>query len=234
MTGDEAVPLSQHDILSAAECHDIRARVFALRERWTERSPNSFYTLGAASYLDAPSQHAAYQAAAQVTNPILRENFPELYELTGEFFAELVGEAVYFDEAYALPGFHVHMIHGCGPGGDNPAPRAHFDLQWKHALADCTPQATLSFTLLIEGPSGGASMAVWPVRYQEALQLGFTAREYAARYPPQEVAYTPGRIVVHDGFVLHAIGSAPPSSRGFRVTFQGHGVRLPRGWMLYW
>jgi len=35
--------------------------------------------------------------------------------------------------------------------------------------------------------------------------------------------------------ILHAIGRAfSPTPKGFRITLQGHGVKLPAGWMLYW
>jgi hypothetical protein len=61
------------------------------------------------------------------------------------------------------------------------------------------------------------------------------ARDYAARHPWQRVTYERGRIVVHDGYVLHAIGPASdPAPLGYRITLQGHGVRTSIGWMLYW
>jgi hypothetical protein len=112
--------------------------------------------------------------------------------------------------------------------------RAHFDMQWMQAIPGHEPQATLSFTLPIEQPRGGACLAVWPVRYVDAARFGFAACDYAARNPWQRVAYEPGRIVIHDGHILHAIGPAAPGRQGYRITLQGHGVRLSAGWMLYW
>src|SRR5262245_54414842 len=103
-----------------------------------------------------------------------------------------------------------------------------------HAIPGVEPSGTLSFTLPVEEPSGGASMAIWHVRYKDAVRLGFTAREYATKHPWQTVRHARGRIVVRDGFVLHAIGrSAVDAPRGYRITLQGHGVRLPEGWMRY-
>ena len=104
-----------------------------------------------------------------------------------------------------------------------------------HAITGVDPPGTLSFTLPIEQPSGGASMAIWHIRYNEAVQLDLSVSEYASKHPSQTVTYARGRIVVHDGFVLHAIGKASiDAPKGFRITLQGHGVRLPQGWMLYW
>ena len=136
---------------------------------------------------------------------------------------------------YALPGFHVFILEGHEESEQDPALRAHFDLQWMQAIPGLDPTGTLSFTLPIEQPKGGASMAIWPARYQEAVRLNFSAGSYASTHRPQTLTYQCGRIVVHDGFVLHAIGNAPePTPKGYRITLQGHGVRLPEGWMLYW
>jgi hypothetical protein len=229
------LPLSQHDILDAEDCAGIRERVLALRNRWTERSPGRFYTLGAAAYLDATDTRDAYLAAARETNPILRENFDVVLELIREFFEELLSDTAFYNRHLALPGFHVFTSQHADLGREDIAPRAHFDMQWMHATTDHEPQATLSFTLPIEQPSGGACLAVWPVRYVDAVRFGYSACDYAARNPWQRVAYEPGRIVVHDGHVLHAIGpAADPAPRGYRITLQGHGVRMPDGWMLYW
>ncbi len=229
----EELPLSQHDMLDLDDCVAIAQRVLALERHWTVRSPGSFYTLGAASYLDAPDRHEAYLAAAQATNPLLRREFADAHEQVREFFEEWLGDAVFYNSDCALPGFHVFVTQGGEPARDEVAQRAHFDMQWEHAIPGRVPQGTLSFTLPIEIPKGGASMAVWPARYQDAVRLGFSARSYAATHPCRLVEYEPGRIVVHDGWVLHAIGPSP-GPRGYRITLQGHGVRTPDGWMLYW
>jgi hypothetical protein len=229
------LPLSQHDILDADDCAEICARVLALRNRWTERVADRFYTLGAAAYLDATDTHDAYLAAAGETNPVLQEDFDAVLTQVREFFEEFLGEAVFYDPQLALPGFHVFISQRADCGIQDIAPRAHFDMQWMHAIPGHEPQATLSFTLPIEQPSGGACLAVWPARYIDAVRLGLTACDYAARHPWQRVAYERGRMVIHDGHILHAIGpAAGPAPRGYRITLQGHGVRMPTGWLLYW
>jgi len=235
VTGDEELPLSQHDVLDPDDCAEIAGRVVALRNRWTARSLGSFYTLGAASYLDATDDHDAYIAAARETNPVLQDNFAVTLEQVREFFEEFFGEPVFYDLHYALPGFHIFVLKGGDRSRDDVASRAHFDMQWMHAIPGHMPQGTLSFTVPIEQPSGGACLAVWPGRYQDAVRLGFAARDYAKRHPWQRLSYERGRIVVHDGYILHAIGPAADlAPRGYRITLQGHGVRMPQGWMLYW
>jgi hypothetical protein len=231
MIAQETVPLSQHDLLTEGDCAGIAKRVIALRPHWTQRSPG-FFTLGAASYMDAGGSAEKYLAGANRVNAILLRSFSGLYRDLTDFLEALLDEPVRLDGGRAAPGFHVFEYNGATRARDDEAPRAHFDLQWRNAYPDRTPTGTLSFTLLIEAPSGGASMAVWNLRYQDAFEEG---REHAKRYEPQHVDYAPGRLVMHDGLVLHAIGAAGinnPSGR--RITLQGHGIRFERNWLLYW
>jgi hypothetical protein len=232
---DETLPLSQHDMLTGAECVGIAARVRKLERHWTRRSAGGFYSLGAASYLDATQGTEAYLAAAQVTNPVLLESFGDVYDRVLAFFRTLLDEAVSLDLRRAVPGFHVFVLRGEDRGEDSPAPRAHFDLQWQHAFPGTHPTGTLSFTLAIEAPSGGSGMAVWPLRYADPACLDSDIRAQALRQPPLVVRYEPGRLVLHDGLVLHAIGAVGARrAAGYRITLQGHGVRLGREWHLYW
>jgi hypothetical protein len=227
------LPLSQHDILDAIECEKTRDEVFAHRDRWTPRSERgTFFTLGAASYLDAPRQRDLYLQATRAMNTLLDSSFGWLHQRVKEFFEGLLDEPVFFDHRYALPGFHIFVLNGGDRSQDNVAARAHFDLQYMHAIPEQAPQGTLSFTLPIEEPSGGASMEIWHARYEDAVRLGFSALEYASTHDPQSVAYVRGRIVVHDGFILHAVGRAATDAKGFRISLQGHGVRSALGWLL--
>jgi hypothetical protein len=228
------IPLTQHDLLDRNACESTRDKVMDLKAYWRECSP-TFFTLGAASYLDAPRQLGAYLDAAKERNTLLGEAFAPEYKLLKHFFEELLREPVLFDSRLALPGFHIFILNGVNRSGDNVAARAHFDLQWMYAIPNCVPTGTLSFTLPIEEPTGGASMEVWPFRYTDALRLGVSAVNYASKNGSETVKYTMGRMVIHDGLTLHAIGRAGTiAPSGYRITLQGHGVRLSEGWFLYW
>jgi|ERR1700733_832630 hypothetical protein len=227
--------LTQHCLLDTDECETVRNELLALRDYWSPRSGGGFFTLGAAAYLDAVPHHSVYLDAANAINPVLCRSFGLLLERVRRFFETSLGNGAFFDMRYALPGFHIFVFDGSDRSGDDPAPRAHFDLQWMHAIPGRTPSETLSFTLLIEEPSGGASLAVWGARCEDVVKLGVTSIEYASIRPPETVTYARGGIVIHDGLILHAIGSPSVSSpKGYRITLQGHGVRLPQGWLLYW
>jgi hypothetical protein len=232
---DETLPLSQHELITAAECYAIARRVQRLGGYWTRRSAPGFYSLGAASYMDAVSGPAAYLAAAQTTNNVLLQAFEGLYDRLAAFFRELMDEEVSLDLKRAVPGFHVFVLRGEDRRNDNPAQRAHFDLQWQLAYPGARPEGTLSFTLPIATPIGGAGMALWPLRRGPRDQSPGDPRSRALERAPHIVPYVPGRIVVHDGLMLHAIGAAPAArATGCRITLQGHGVRLGGRWRLYW
>lgn len=227
--------VSQHEVLRLQECTTIREQLFALREQWTSRGEGGgFFTLGVAAYLDAPGQNDAYLKAAKGMNPLLRENFGWLYERVRSGFEGLLGKPIFYDGECSLPGFHIFMYQGADQSDDRPSTRAHFDMQWIHAMPGCHPEETLSFTLSIEEPSGGSSLEIWPVRCND-VRPGFDALKYAATYPSKTLRYSRGHMVVHDGLLLHAIGVASTAKpEGYRITFQGHGVRVAQGWKLYW
>jgi hypothetical protein len=228
--------VSQHEVLRPAECEAVRDQVLALKRHWRPRSnEGNFFTLGVASYLDAVGRHGAYVGEARETNRILRENFDWLCERVRTGFEKLLGQSVRYSEQCALPGFHIFFYGGGDHSGDRPSGRAHFDLQWIHAMPGRRrPDETLSFTLPIDEPSGGCSLAVWPAHF-DAIKPDFDALAHAANTPAQTVRYARGRMVVHDGLLLHAIGAASIADpKGYRITFQGHGAKLSGNWQLYW
>jgi hypothetical protein len=73
-----AIPLTQHDLFDSDACANIRKKVINLRSYWRTCS-QTFFTLGAASYLDAPRQHATYLDAAKDRNALLRQEFAPEY-----------------------------------------------------------------------------------------------------------------------------------------------------------
>lgn len=225
----------QHEVLRPQECESVRDRVISLREHWTQRSDaGDFFTLGAAAYLDAPTRRDAYITTAQTLNSVLRENFEWLYERVRDGFEQVLGQPVSYTCDCALPGFHIFVFSGDDQSSDRPATRAHFDLQWMHAMPGPPPEETLSFTLLVEEPSGGSSMEIWPA-HKNAVRANFNALQYAAAQPSTTLRYSRGYMVVHDGLLLHAIGRASIAApKGTRITLQGHGARTSEGWKFYW
>lgn len=231
----ESLPLTQHQLFGAAECANIRRRVLDLRQHWSKRSDDGFYSLGAASYLDAPARRAEYLKHSHQVNPLLLAEFSGAYATVTAFFEELLFAPVRITGEAAVPGFHIFEFGRCAPHGDPSWARAHFDLQWRDAFPGCEPEATLSFTVAIAQPPNRAAMEVWQLRYPDALMITAPVTEWAASHTPRRLDYADGGITVHDGNILHAIGSRSPGEPpGLRLTLQGHGIQVDGSWILYW
>jgi hypothetical protein len=167
-------------------------------------------------------------------NPILKDNFSWLYERIRAGLQQLLGRPVSYGPEEALPGFHIFLYEGADQSWDRPATRAHFDMQWMHAIASPHPDETLSFTLTVAEPTGGCSLEIWPV-HQRAVHPQTDVLAWAVNHPSQTLWYSRGQMVVHDGLLLHAIGrSSVANPEGCRMTLQGHGARISGEWTLYW
>lgn len=225
-------------LLDGAECRAAADAILALRPSWIQRHHEApFYTLGAASYMDAeggPAGRARYEAMAQQYNPALEEAFGPLFARVAEAVAERLQAPVALTVKQALPGFHVFLSH---PGFEQQVAPIHTDKQYE--LLDWggrTPEATLSITLPIVVPEHGAWMHVWGMHRRDwpaALVEGWQAM--LMRAPRHDVSYKPGELVFHSGQFVHRI--APARSLGpddARITLQAHGVLLDGVWQLYW
>lgn len=225
-------------LLDAEQCRQAAAAVRALEAHWTQRNfITPFYTLGAASYLDARGGQPRYGALAATANPVLRQHFSWLYEALTTGLAASLGAEVALDEVHALPGFHIFLAH---PMFQKRTGELHCDLQYKHL--DWSGMGTvdfglpLSFTLALELPEAGGGLNVWDFEYAESVGLSkdqirqeFARREQ--RFHPYEV----GRCALHSGHLVHQIAPMPEADAGeARITLQGHALRCDGVWRLYW
>lgn len=236
------------DFLDESACAEVAQRVNGLRNRWTRRSENvEFFTLGTASYLDGPiftlrrnKSHDEYLSASAATNSILSSQFGDLYRDLLTFLEEQLQEPAGYDEHLSLPGFHIFEFDGSEAEVGDPSERAHFDMQFMRAVPGVTPDATISFTLPLQQPSGGAGLAIWQLRREDMLQqrrsgVRQSVRTFARQNPCERMKYTTGQMIMFDGYLLHAIDSPHvPTPDGQRITLQGHGIRTNGRWTIYW
>ena len=226
-------------MLSASACDSAVAGVLAHRAHWVQRGPSEFYTLGAASYLDA---EPGYNQHASELNPVLREAFAPLYrELAGRLETAL-GEPVRYADEKALPGFHLWGVPGIPTG---PVASLHFDLQYLRLSwppdAHRDTRRSLSFTLPLQLPRLGGGLTTWDTTYERVnafyARTGFagTLADLAALITERVEPYTRGELVVHSGHLLHRIAPVPEvAPDDLRVTLQGHGLYFAGAWQLYW
>lgn len=224
--------ITQHQILTSEECVQVKDKVIALRDRWTPHSnwTNGFY-LGAAAH--QCQEKLLYSDAVKQSHAVLDQEFDFLYAKLKSGLEPLLEESILFSDQHTLPGFHVFVLTGEDMSRDRVTTRAHFDIQYQVAFPHSVPEKTLSLTLSIESPSGGSSMAIWTLRYEDAIRTSVC--DFVRKNQPEIINHQTGYVILHDGRILHAIGTfGVTHPQGYRITLQGHGISTPSGWLLYW
>jgi hypothetical protein len=229
------------ELLDAAECARLDGQVKELRAHWVPRGgdPHSFFTFGAASYLDEPAE---YPACAAKLNPILRNGFGWLYSRLLDFLERRLRAPVSFAEGLGMPGFHIWLTPAIFT---RPEASVHFDLQylraWPEDAKDLDYSRPLSFTLPIRLPARGGGLNMWDVtferyrRFHDRLStrmqpLDLTVLLERIRHP-----YTVGALAMHSGHQMHQIGEIDEVLPGDeRITLQGHALFQRGEWKLYW
>jgi hypothetical protein len=227
----------EKDCMKPEECADVCTKVLSLQNHWeNRRGPYQFHTLGCAAYLDGAREGHQYPLKSKTTNPFMKENFSSLYEQIRVFMGTVLDAPAYFDETYAYPGFHLFALRGDEIDNDDPGNRAHFDYQFAKIFEDHAqrPSNVITFTLPLMEPSCGSSLEMWDLRPEGHKEINYQHIPWALRNKSRTVNYQVGRMFIHDGLNLHAIGRVRGGSTGRRITLQGHGFRRDKGWLLYW
>ena len=251
-------PEFQLQLFSQAAAADIVQRLLDLDAFWLPRHPHlPFYTLGATNYYDITGNPAKpYLRLAQQYNPFLRENFGEVYATLLAGLQERLGQPVGFLPDAALPGFHIFgghadfavgdqhdILHGAWfqrrdghgfPGNPIHTDTAHLALGLPAAVAGA-PLPTLSFTLALSLPQGGAGMKIWPLRMADIGDLGGQEQmQLLQGCASRLVAYQAGSLFVHSGDYYHQARGLPVQEGQYRITLQGHGAWFDGQWRLFW
>lgn len=224
------------EVLTLAECEQVREQIHALQADWIRRHPGSpFYTLGAASYLDDPD---VYYDRAQQYNPLLTAHFGWVHERVLEKLQAHFKTPVRYYERFALPGFHIF-------GGSKALLQmgnasVHCDVQYTRVdwsdLPDPDFENPLSLTLTIKLPNSGGGLRVWDIQYAEivgrsAEELRPIFRERTRHVEP----YAVGEMVLHSGHTVHQIAPVENITKeDERLTLQAHGIQCAGTWYIYW
>lgn len=229
--------------LSPADCQRVRATLFDLRSYWQARTPIvPFYTLGAASYLDADERRKEglnedyYISRANHFNPILREHLGWLYDRLGAFLSQRLGAPTTFRRSGSVPGFNVMLAHRAFT---KITPSIHYDWQYRNLdwswAADVDPRP-LSFTLAISLPQEGSGINVWDLSEERFVSLSDEETTALLETTPHVLyAYAVGYITLHFGHVFHQVPTPRNVCKGDeRITMQGHGSLCDGTWHLYW
>jgi hypothetical protein len=234
--------IARLNLLSAEECAALRTEISGMREHWLARSGElPFYTLGAASYIDARADKPGYCAKAREINPLLSQRFGWLYQRLAARLSEYFAAPAVYSPELALPGYHVYLAH---PVFARPIASIHCDTQytlldWPGTKAKDETRP-MSFTLPIALPQSGGGLHTWDFHYHDLVEelANSDSKALARRIggsSPQYFPYALGELAVHSGHILH---QAAPASRMVegdeRITLQGHALACDGKWILYW
>lgn len=224
-------------VLTVEECSRVRDSIMALRPSWVHRNIwVPFYTLGAASYIDAAANPARYHLMAEKYNPLLTEHFSWLYGRVAEVVGHHLGAPAANAENLALPGFHIYLSSKVF---EKPVASIHCDSQyglhdWSGRNADL--DNPISFTLSIALPKNGGGLNTWDVSYDQiAACAGGNPADLVRGHELVYHAYEQGHMALHSGHVLHqAAPGRDVQIEDERITLQGHGILAGGVWRLYW
>lgn len=206
-----------------------------LKNIWVKRDyrQSFFHTLGQASYLDAGDDVGLFKQKAFLINPLMEAHFNFLYSVLINRLEELLGCKVKHAKHLPRPGFHI--FGSCINLKDFSA-KKHFDLQYQKVgfslenLSD-----VISFTLPIDLPSEGGGLNIWDVDYQKFHSLSEQEKiEIASDDLKTYIPYKLGHLVLHKGLILHQIASSKCHEGQYRITLQGHGVKVDDMMWIYW
>ncbi len=231
--------IKSYAFLSPEDSDKIVESVFALQEYWINRSDYfdyPFFTLGAASYLDAQQNNEEYYDLAKKLNPILENKFSQLYQKVQDFLEEKLGHKCIMAENQALPGFHIFLDDDFF---EITVASRHVDLQfqllnWNGLKFD--PANNISFTVYIKMPSGGGGLYFWTHTHDDLKGFdNVTIDKTLMAVDPEFVKFNQGDLVTHTGLNYHQIAPMIDVQEGDqRISLQGHGILVDGVYHLYW
>ena len=229
-------------LLSRSECAELVSEIVSQETHWTGRHAledqvHLFHTLGAATYLDSPS---AYATTATRSNPVLREICAGLFKTVTAAIAEHTGHPAVLTDHLALPGFHIFRGDNRAPPGLLYGGTIHMDKPHERHMFPDTIEETLSLTLPLRIPAGGAGMYFWKNVPSDMLSGPKAPHEMSptqyAWFDAHKtfVSYQIGEMVLHDGLTVHQLANPGPTDQDdLRVSLQGHGVLCDGVWELF-
>lgn len=194
------------------DTESIRDKLFALRDKWELRSTEyPFYTLGKTAYIDKHSKE--YFDGVDKLNPILMDNFADLYDEVVDYFQKVLGEPVKFTEDLAYPGFHIfqsdkYLLEHAGSW--------HQDYPQLTLGLEGTDNSTFTVTIMLPASGGGIDWIDAPKSMKH-------------------LAYKEKDITWHTGLSMHRIAAIKEYVEGeYRITLQGHLIRRDGMIQIYW
>jgi hypothetical protein len=223
--GNSLAKFTMEEFMSEQDANTLVRRLRTLK---LERRNAAMSTYGTASYLDGANL-STYRKLSSKSNIMMRQNFSDLLEHVLQYFRARTSSKVMYHETCALPGFHVF---DCNALFSYPVASVHKDMQFLRTGIENISDDTLSFTLALEVPDGGAGLYTFDSAEANLLVPRPLVYNLANK---TYIEYKTGWMVTHGGQTYHMIGPSKQGT-GQRITLQGHGVyqTTTDTWFLYW
>lgn len=232
-------------VFTADQCAETVEKLRAIENRWEKQTIGGVMrTCGRPTYLGAAEDPSRGISNEEMMS-LFRAEYSALVQTMRDIFPDtkiVFGGGENIAPNAGVPGFHIFSSSRAFRW---PVASLHVDRQYTQAgfvkPGDPPPRRTMSFTILIQEPEGGAGLHIWDVSSEK------DSRARGGSYPPPEgtilplpawllvngkehhhrIQYELGKIVIHDGHHYHLIAPNSPDAVRERITLQGHGIWLP-------
>jgi hypothetical protein len=253
-------------VLSPKASQQAVEKILSLEKHWVCPNNDYFFTVGAFSareFFDkngvvAPDRRDVYDFYHNIRtsiNPVLSENFKDMYESIRVGLETALGKKVLYAADYiGLPGFqilgpspqqklmpqevvdHLATLDGWSNFHVDTPYLPHTSFWQRFQTADLNN--ALTFTLSLQLPQSGSGLDVWKNPGDTAAGNQFNgtpstdAQKVITDY--EFVPYQTGHLTYFTGHVIHRVaGRHHLLCDDRRITVQGHGVKCDDTWYLY-
>jgi len=237
------------EFLTTEEVQQVYSKVHELKKFWTPRSKQisdlddmEYYSIGAASYLDArPGDESYYHELLATTNQVIEREFGWLLEKLLKCIEREMGKPAVLHSKFAYPGFQIYGTDWFFEDYMGPKHCDHHYkfLDWGDLKFD--PKDNLSYTAAIKLPANGGGVYFWDHYFiddeSKTIEEGFE-KMFTLELKDEDRqfhAYHEGGIFFHSGNLMHQIAPMQDIQEGDeRITLQGHAVLSEDLYHLFW
>ena len=208
-------------------CRRWAQGVLAAREEWTPDFGGEQFSLGRAFYTHLETDRAGeYFEDAAASDARVERHAPGLQSAMRALLTDAVGGRVTPREGWCGAGVHVF------PAGGPLAKRGgvvHFDTEGLAAAHIAKRTPALSLVLMLQPPSSGGGLRLWPERYSGRDEVDDATVNAGG---DATVEYEAGDVVVFDSYRCHQIQGF--AGKKDRISSTLHAIEIDRGLWESW
>jgi hypothetical protein len=213
--------------VSREACRRWAEGVLFARDEWTRDFGGEQFSLGRAFYTHLETDRAGeYFENAAESDARVERHAAGLQSAMRALVTEAVGGRVTPRKGWCGAGVHVF------PAGEHLAKHGgvvHFDTEGLAAAHIARRTPALSFVLMLQPPTSGGGLRLWPARYAGRDEVDDAAVRAGGDVT---VEYEVGDVVLFDSYRCHQI--QPFAGKTDRISSTLHAVEIDRGLWESW